>query len=105
MAIGRALRYPIKVDEATVKKWYGFYALVMVDIDLTKPIPEQILVEHEDGEFWQDVVVTKLPKFCNHCKMVGHWVADCTHVQAVLDQRMDENQNRGKENRQREKGN
>ncbi|KAL5725776.1 hypothetical protein ACHQM5_008882 [Ranunculus cassubicifolius] len=80
MAIGRALGYPIKVDEATIKKWYGFYALVLVDIELTKPIPEQILIEHADGEFWQDVVITKLPKFCNHFSTLG---SETEHVPAV----------------------
>ncbi|KAF5190018.1 Non-LTR retrolelement reverse transcriptase-like protein, related, partial [Thalictrum thalictroides] len=84
MSIARGVGYPLKLDEATEKKKFGFYAHVLVDVDLTKTIPDQVLVEHDDGEFWQDVQITKLPKFCSHCKMVGHLVAECKRVRTEI---------------------
>ncbi|PIA40480.1 hypothetical protein AQUCO_02500291v1 [Aquilegia coerulea] len=84
LSIGRAVGYPMKVDETSISKQFGYYANVLVDVDLNKPIPEQVLVETEDYEFWQDIVVTKLPKFCNHCKVVGHLVTDCRKLKSAM---------------------
>ncbi|KAF5197968.1 zinc ion binding / nucleic acid binding protein, partial [Thalictrum thalictroides] len=83
LSIGRGVGYPMKVDDTSINKQYGYY------VDLTKPIPDQILVSTEDYEFWQDVVVTKIPKFCNHCKIVGHSVTECRKLKGVLDKGKD----------------
>ncbi|KAF5192141.1 zinc ion binding / nucleic acid binding protein [Thalictrum thalictroides] len=84
MLIARGVGYPMKVDDSTLYKTYGYYAHVLVDVDLTKTIPNQILVETVDSKFWQDVEVGKLPKFCNHCKMVGHVVSECKKIKAQM---------------------
>ncbi|KAF5193757.1 Ribonuclease h domain [Thalictrum thalictroides] len=89
LSIGRGVGYPMKVDDTSINKQYGYYANILVDVDLTKPIPDQILVSTEDYEFWQDVVVTKIPKFCNHCKIVGHSVTECRKLKGVLDKGKD----------------
>ncbi|KAF5196979.1 Dnase i-like superfamily protein [Thalictrum thalictroides] len=55
----------------TLERDYGFFASVLVEIDLSKPIPNQILVEEEGGkDFVQEVELGKLPSFCGHCKTV-----------------------------------
>ncbi|KAF5193731.1 hypothetical protein FRX31_016681, partial [Thalictrum thalictroides] len=61
----------------------GYYASVQIDTDLSKRIPDKILVEVEDKnvEFWQEVQVGRLPKICNNCKIVGHSVSEYRHLQ------------------------
>ncbi|KAF5176880.1 zinc ion binding / nucleic acid binding protein [Thalictrum thalictroides] len=85
LSIGRGVGYSMKVDETSLNKQFGYYANVLVDVDLTKPIPNQVLVTTEDYEFWQDIVVTKMPKFCNHCKVVGHLVTECRKLKGTID--------------------
>ncbi|KAF5183469.1 hypothetical protein FRX31_026944 [Thalictrum thalictroides] len=54
--MGRTLGAPVQVDENTLERNMGYYASVQVDIDLSKTIPDKILVEVEDKnvEFWQE---------------------------------------------------
>ncbi|KAF9623905.1 hypothetical protein IFM89_006251 [Coptis chinensis] len=87
LALGRALRRPIHVDETTAKREMGYYASVYVDLDLSKPVPDKIWVEskkHGVG-FWQPVKLGKTPEFCNHCKGVGHSVARCKFLKSALE--------------------
>lgn len=75
--IGRALRRPVKVDDITLKRKIGYYASVLVEVDLSKAIPEKVLVKTKYGGFSQRVQMPNAPKFCNHCKVIGHYVAEC----------------------------
>ncbi|KAF9602151.1 hypothetical protein IFM89_025318 [Coptis chinensis] len=77
MAMGKALGAPVGVDRHTIDRDFGFFVSVLVEIDLSKPIPPQIWVEEEDGiSFIQEVEVVKMPKYCPHCKAVGHVMAE-----------------------------
>ncbi|KAF9598176.1 hypothetical protein IFM89_025793 [Coptis chinensis] len=65
MSIARGLGNPVGVDKHTLNRDFGFFALVLVEIDPAKPIPGKILVEEGEGKsFFQEVEVDKLPKFC-----------------------------------------
>ncbi|XP_026447609.1 uncharacterized protein LOC113348115 [Papaver somniferum] len=75
--MGKALGRPIKVDETTLKREARYYESSFVEIDLVKPIPSKIWVESKYGGFEQAVQIPKLPKFCNHCQVIGHYVAEC----------------------------
>lgn len=77
MSFGRALGRPVQTDETTLKKEISYYASVLIEIDLAKAIPDKIWVESKYGGFSQKVQIPKIPKFCNHCKVVGHFVAEC----------------------------
>ncbi|KAF9594178.1 hypothetical protein IFM89_028835 [Coptis chinensis] len=78
MSMGKTIGYPIGVDKHTLERDYGFYVSVLVDVDISKPIPTQIWVEKEEGiSFVQDNEVVKMPKYCGHCKSVGHLVTEC----------------------------
>ncbi|KAF9596099.1 hypothetical protein IFM89_007152 [Coptis chinensis] len=78
LAMGKTLGAPVGVDRHTIDRDFGFFASMLVEIDLSKPIPPQIWVEEEDGiSFIQEVEVVKMPKYCPHCKAVGHVMAEC----------------------------
>ncbi|KAF5192562.1 hypothetical protein FRX31_017848 [Thalictrum thalictroides] len=50
MTIGRTLGAPMGVDRHTLDRHYGYFASVLIDMDLSKSIPDKVLVEVEDGE-------------------------------------------------------
>ncbi|XP_026383601.1 uncharacterized protein LOC113279106 [Papaver somniferum] len=72
-----ALSDPVKVDEATLNFENGLYARVLVNIDLAKKVPHKLWIKTKFGGFMQDVMLTKLPKFCQNCKIVGHLLSEC----------------------------
>ncbi|KAF9617740.1 hypothetical protein IFM89_038282 [Coptis chinensis] len=82
MSMGRGLGSHVGVDKHTLQRDYGFFASVLVEVDLVKLIPNQILVEEDEHtSFLQEVEVEKLPKYCGHCKSVRNLVAECKALQ------------------------
>ncbi|KAF5187172.1 Ribonuclease h domain, partial [Thalictrum thalictroides] len=112
MSMGKTLGAPIGIDKHTADREYGFFASILVEIDLAKPIPPQILVEVDGGkDFMQEVVVGKLPKFCEHCKSIGHFMSDCKVLKNIRDKEIIQaetnkeanNRRKGKKNRNKNK--
>ncbi|KAF5192881.1 zinc ion binding / nucleic acid binding protein, partial [Thalictrum thalictroides] len=97
MSIARGVGNPMRVDEKTLKRDFGYFANVLVDVDLAEPIPDQVYVKTPSFEFWQPVEIPKYPKFCSHCKVVGHLVTECRKLKRVMD-------NKDKANDQANKG-
>ncbi|KAF9591381.1 hypothetical protein IFM89_004066 [Coptis chinensis] len=91
LALGRAVGRPIHMDETTAKRELGYYASVLVDIDLSKSIPEKVWIESKTYNigFWQPIKLGKTPEFCSHCKGVGHTVANCKHLKNDLAKSLD----------------
>ncbi|KAL5729336.1 hypothetical protein ACHQM5_002307 [Ranunculus cassubicifolius] len=64
MTIGKGLGLPVGVDKRTIDRDYGYFANVLVDIDMSKKIPAVVNVREEDGgHFAQEVYIPKLPQF------------------------------------------
>lgn len=107
-AIARTVGNPIQVDQTTVNQDLGYYASVLVEIDFAKPIPEKVWVEGFEGGFWQKVEVPKPPKFCNHCKIIGHLVHECRAIKAIskeMEKNEDTNLSMGQQGRRRRRRN
>ncbi|XP_026378691.1 uncharacterized protein LOC113273140 [Papaver somniferum] len=77
MNIGKALGRPIKFDETTFKKEAGYYANILVEMDLAKEIPSKINVTSKYGTFDQLINIPNMPKFCYNSKIVGHHTTEC----------------------------
>ncbi|XP_026451422.1 uncharacterized protein LOC113351697 [Papaver somniferum] len=45
MSMGSAIGRPIHIDSTTLKKVVGYYASILVEIDITKTIPNKVVVE------------------------------------------------------------
>ncbi|XP_026458743.1 uncharacterized protein LOC113359297 [Papaver somniferum] len=75
--ICRALGTPVKVDETTLNYDNGYYARVLVNIDFANKIPNKLWIKTKFGGFMQSVILIKLPKFCDHCKIFGHLKIEC----------------------------
>ncbi|KAF9617727.1 hypothetical protein IFM89_038227 [Coptis chinensis] len=92
MSMGRCVEYPIAIDKPTAEGEYGFCASVLVDLDLSKHIPNQILVEVPNGvDFMQEIELSKLPKFYVHCKSLGHLMSECKSLQKEMRTEKDPN--------------
>ncbi|KAL5730189.1 hypothetical protein ACHQM5_003041 [Ranunculus cassubicifolius] len=86
MMIGKGLGTPVGVDQRTIDRDYGYFANVLVDIDISKPVPSVVNVQEEDGGYFtQDVYIPRLPQFCNHCKSVVHNVYHCRRLLRGID--------------------
>ncbi|KAM7492871.1 hypothetical protein LguiB_027480 [Lonicera macranthoides] len=62
------------------------YARVQIDVDLQHTLPSKILVEREGFSFEVNVSYEKMPDFCTHCSMVGHFVGDCRALKKVQEE-------------------
>ncbi|XP_042038352.1 uncharacterized protein LOC121784256 [Salvia splendens] len=71
-AIGKLLGTPIQVDRATANKTRLSFARICVEIDISKPPPEEIILDICGRETVQQVRWDKIPSYCRDCKHVGH---------------------------------
>jgi len=80
-AIASSVGTPIYVDSVTSKpaheRTFGHFARVLVDIDLTKELKYEVLVERKGYAFFVEFEYENLPEFCHYCKIVGHNIAVC----------------------------
>jgi hypothetical protein len=75
--IASAVGTPLAFDAATENRTFGHYARVLVDMDLSRHIFNEILVEREGYAFKVPVVYERLPDFCSHCTIIGHDISVC----------------------------
>ena len=66
-----------QIDQATRDKVFGYYARVLVEVDLSGPLPSSIMVELPDDGFILDIVYENLPPKCSACSLIGHQLKDC----------------------------
>lgn len=62
----------------TRKRLYGHYARIMIDLDLSSRLPNEIMVEREDFAFYVIVEYEKLPGFCAYCQSIRHTLQNCS---------------------------
>lgn len=74
---------PLRIDAKMLRKELGTYVRILVDVDFTKGIPEEILVQREKFEFLIFVEYKNLPKFCSHCVTLGCDVHRCNVLSRV----------------------
>jgi len=65
------------IDNVSKNRLFGHYALVLVDLDLSKDIFYEILIEREGFAFPVAIEYEGLPEFCTHCTSIGHNVTSC----------------------------
>ncbi|KAF6175072.1 hypothetical protein GIB67_038985 [Kingdonia uniflora] len=84
MSLGKTLGAPIHLDRSTINHDYGYHASVLVDIDLSTSIPNHVFIEAEGKLINQEILLYRVPKFYNHCKNVGHSIAECKVIQRAV---------------------
>ncbi|XP_019241976.1 PREDICTED: uncharacterized protein LOC109227676 [Nicotiana attenuata] len=73
--IASSIGTPMYADECTAKQLRVSYARMLIEVDMTKPLKDEIIVEDSNGKtFLQSVIYDWKPKFCEKCQIIGH---DC----------------------------
>lgn len=68
---------PLIIDVATKQYVFGHYARVLVDLDFSRRVFDEIIVEEMDFlSNWQ-LIMNGSPDYCTHCRMIGHDVMVC----------------------------
>lgn len=75
--IASAIGTPVSLDESTRMRVYGYYARVLVDLDLSGSFYDDIMVEREDFTFFVGIEYEKVPYFCTECQVIGHMLYEC----------------------------
>lgn len=73
--IGSLLGTPKCADEYTSNQSRISFARLMVEMDVSKPLPKSVWIEGSNGQEWEQKVLYEwAPRFCAKCNVVGH---DC----------------------------
>ncbi|XP_058783725.1 uncharacterized protein LOC131658450 [Vicia villosa] len=80
-AIASCVCTPICMDVAASKsrmdRTFGKFVRVLIDMDLTRTLNHNVLVEREGFTFFSDIEYENLPEFYSHCRKTGHVVQNC----------------------------
>ena len=77
--IASAIGVPLFADECTTKQTRISYARMLIEVNVTKPVPEKIAVKDPNGRtFMQDVVMEWKPLYCAKCQRIGHQCQETT---------------------------
>ena len=71
---------PISIDGQTRNRAFGYYTRILVDIDLSKRVYDEILVEREGFAFNVEVQYERCPLFCHHCYVIEHNEMNCKRL-------------------------
>lgn len=72
---------PICSDALSLKKSAASYVRALVHIDAAKPLRKVIPMEFENGDRLEQVVeYENPPKYCSHCKTLGHNTITCSKM-------------------------
>ncbi|KAL6212117.1 hypothetical protein ACLB2K_017338 [Fragaria x ananassa] len=77
MEIARGVGTPLQIDKATKDRQFGYFARVLVDVNLADDLPSSVMVERETHCFPIDIVYENM---CTHCGRVGHMANNCRHL-------------------------
>ncbi|VFR01632.1 unnamed protein product [Cuscuta campestris] len=75
-SIASIIGKPLQVDERTLKAEYLNTARVLVEVDLSRPLQEEVKIRIGENIHSLPVDFEVRPKFCLHCRKLGH---DCSH--------------------------
>ncbi|XP_011016272.1 PREDICTED: uncharacterized protein LOC105119785, partial [Populus euphratica] len=79
--IASVLGRPVQSDMFTASMARLSYARVLVEVNLLSDLPSSIEVTLPNGHILhQQVVYETLPRFCKHCRKLGHLTSTCTNI-------------------------
>ncbi|XP_060216443.1 uncharacterized protein LOC132643924 [Lycium barbarum] len=79
--LGRIASYlgkPLCSDRLTAECERLSYARVLIEMDITQPMPNEMVIEKPDGSTWEQAIEYEWqPKFCVDCNSFGHLAGEC----------------------------
>jgi len=68
---------PLIIASATQNRLFSHYMRIQVDMDLSRCLFYEILVERDGFAFNMEVQYERLPDFCFRCKNICHNISKC----------------------------
>jgi len=75
--IANGVGTPLTLDDATKNHTFGHFVRILVDLDLSQRIFNEIMVEREGFSFYVEIHYERLPEYCNNCAKIGHSIGQC----------------------------
>ena len=75
--IANGVGTPLTLDDATENHTFGHFARILVDLDLSQRIFNEIMVECEGFFFYVEIHYERLHDYCNNCATIGHSIGQC----------------------------
>ncbi|PSS04083.1 protein of unknown function DUF4283 protein [Actinidia chinensis var. chinensis] len=70
---------PIHTDKMTATMERVSYARCLVEVNMAKELTHSVIINLPNGDTFEQVMFYEnLPRFCTHCKVVGHSEAGCS---------------------------
>ncbi|OIT35019.1 hypothetical protein A4A49_03017 [Nicotiana attenuata] len=99
--LGRLVSYieqPLCTDKLTAHYDRVSYARVLIEVDVTQPLPDVLPVIMADGNIWnQDVEYELKPMFCQECNQFGHTTEKYRRKQPQVQPEKNQNKKKKKE--------
>ncbi|XP_010314397.2 uncharacterized protein [Solanum lycopersicum] len=77
--IASVIGVPLFVDECTTKQTRTSYSRMLIEVNVTKPIPQKVTVMDPNGRtYMQEVVMEWKPLYCDKCQKIGHQCQSAT---------------------------
>ncbi|KAK0582022.1 hypothetical protein LWI29_020550 [Acer saccharum] len=74
--MARGVGIPLKFDRATLEGDYGHFARMLIDVDLSKPLPDSIMIEVGEDCLFPTLYFENVPSFCSIEEMCNHSLSD-----------------------------
>ncbi|MQL81184.1 hypothetical protein Taro_013643 [Colocasia esculenta] len=62
----------LRIHDSTIAWTQTAEALVCVDVDIARPLPDRIWIGQGEKGYWQPVRFHRVPPICNLCRKLGH---------------------------------
>ena len=82
MEIARGVGTPLQLDRVTKEREFGYFARILVDVDIASDLPNTLMVERESHCFPVEVMYENL---CSNCGVVGHNSDCCRQLQSKVE--------------------
>ncbi|KAK0584849.1 hypothetical protein LWI29_019691 [Acer saccharum] len=63
--MAHGIEIPLKFDRATLEGDYGHFARMLIDVDLSKPLPDSIMIEVGEDCLFPILYFENVPSFCS----------------------------------------
>lgn len=77
MDISGGIGLPLQIDKTTKERTCRYYAHILVDVDLSGPPPNLVMVEFPGDSMLVKVMYENLPPKCTICRIIGHDHTQC----------------------------
>jgi len=89
LEITGAIATPLLIDTATQNQVFENYVRVLIDIDSSRRLFHEMMVEREGFAFPIEVAYEWIPDFCSHRQIIGQHVSNCRWVHPQKSSRVD----------------